>query len=44
MENAAPLEYRPRRRCMVARPGIGLPVVVVGAIVAAAAIFVDGGR
>ena len=29
---------------MVARPGVGLPVVVVGAIVAAAAIFVDGGR
>jgi len=33
-----------RDAMMVARPGIGLPVVVVGAIVAAAAIFVDGGR
>ena len=33
-----------RDAMMVARPGIGLPVVAVGAIVAAAAIFVDGGR
>jgi hypothetical protein len=33
-----------RDAMMVARPGIGLPVVVVGAIVAAAAIFVEGGR
>ena len=29
---------------MLARPGVGLPVVVVGAIVAAAATFVDGSR
>ena len=33
-----------RDAMMVARPGVGLPVAVVGAIVAAAAIFVDGGR
>jgi len=33
-----------RDAMMLARPGVGLPVVVVGAIVAAAAIFVDGGR
>ena len=33
-----------RDAMMVARPGVGLPVVVVGAVVAAAAIFVDGGR
>jgi len=33
-----------RDAMMVARPGIGLPVVVIGAIVAAAVIFVDGGR
>jgi len=33
-----------RDAMMVARPGVGLPVVVVGAAVAAAAIFVDGGR
>jgi hypothetical protein len=29
---------------MVARPGVGLPVVVAGAIVAAAVIFFEGGR
>jgi len=33
-----------RDAMMLARPGVGLPVVIVGAIVAAAAIFVDGGR
>jgi hypothetical protein len=33
-----------RDAMVVARPGVGLPVVVVGAIVAAAAVFVDGGR
>ncbi len=33
-----------RDAMMLARPGVGLPVVVVGAIVAAAAIFVDSGR
>jgi len=29
---------------LVARPGVGLPVVVAGAIVAAAAIVFEGGR
>jgi hypothetical protein len=33
-----------RDAMMLARPGLGLPVVVLGAVVAAAAIFVDGGR
>lgn len=33
-----------RDAMMVARPGVGLPVVVVGAIVAAAAIFLDTNR
>ena len=33
-----------RDAMMLARPGVGLPVVVIGAIVAAAAILLDGGR
>ena len=33
-----------RDAMMVARPGVGLPVVVAGAIVAAAAILFEGGR
>jgi hypothetical protein len=37
-------ELMSRDVMMLARPDLGLPVVVVGAIVAAAAIFVDGNR
>jgi hypothetical protein len=37
-------ELMSRDVMMLARPDLGLPVVVVGAIVAAAAIFVDGSR
>ena len=33
-----------RDAMLVARPGVGLPVVVAGAIVAAVAIFIDGRR
>jgi hypothetical protein len=33
-----------RDAMMLARPGIGLPVVVIGAMVAAGAIFLDNGR
>ena len=33
-----------RDAMMVARPGVGLPVVVAGAIVAAAAMLFEGGR
>ena len=29
---------------MLARPGVGLPMAVLGGVVAAGAIFVDGGR